>query len=981
MDISLTKRALAPIITAIILIVIGTIVVIGMLSWGKNFTNDALSKTTSFGNLTASDAENFIYLKDLKDGVLIFNYNPPSSIKDEITITHYKLANISGMTPIELETPITLTPNSQNIIYLDCLYAYSVTGEVKLKLITSDNKYIDLTTRDPDLICTSNGNGSPEDPIVLCSAEDLDNIRNNLSVNYILGKDIDLKCLSRESENGWLPIEGEEEAFSGSLDGKGHIISNLEINMSSTYDEYLGLFSVINESATITNLKLEDVNIYGSDISYVGSIVGYNIGEISNCYSTGTIFSGNGESGDVGGLVGYNEVQGQITESNFNGSVSGSSNIGGLVGYNYGPISASYSAGSVSGSSTIGGLVGYNSGSISVSYSTSTVSGDDYVGGLVGYNTNSITENYSTGSVSGINYIGGLVGYNSDSITENYSTSSVSGTSDVGGLVGFNEGGAEISKCYSAGAVSGTSYVGGFLGLNNSGYVYDSYWDTETSGQETSASDEVGKTTTEMKQQETFEDWDFTDIWAIQEDTTYPYLRNNTSESLPSPILSVTSNYESGEYGYLSLDIILSSEAESIYYTTNETDPTCSGTGTLYSSPITITTGTTIIKAIACQAGNGTEVNTFTYELLEPNMIYTPEDLNNIRNNLSGFYVLGADIDLNVSPYNQGEGWIPIGNDSESFSGGLDGDGYTISNLYINATEINYVGLFGMSYGATISNLYLEDVNIPGSNISYVGSIVGYSDGIITNCYSSGIISGNEGIGGLVGSNNATGQIIESGFDGEVTGTSTIGGLIGNNNGIITDSYSEGEVSGTGYNTYVGGLVGNNYGSITESYSTSTVSGTNYVGGLLGLNSGEISTSYSNGSVSGTSNVGGLIGVSSDDSVSNSYSESIVSATGDAVGGLIGMLSGSIISSCYSIGDVSGSQYVGGLIGKASEGEISDSNSSGDSSGVYNVGCLIGGVNAEGEPDIVNSTGTGLYECTGEECSEGCPIGGYFYYH
>jgi len=124
-------------------------------------------------------------------------------------------------------------------------------------------------------------------------------------------------------------------------------------------------------------------------------------------------------------------------------------------------------------------------------------------------------------NVSGSFSVGGLVSYNSGTITNCYSTGNVSGSSFVGGLVGYSDG--TITNCYSTGNVSGSSVVGGLVGYSD-GTITDSYWDNETSGQSSSTFG-TGKTTAEMKQQATFEGWDFTNIWAIEEGVTYPYLQ------------------------------------------------------------------------------------------------------------------------------------------------------------------------------------------------------------------------------------------------------------------------------------------------------------------------------------------------------------------------------------------------------------------------------------------------------------------------
>ena len=117
---------------------------------------------------------------------------------------------------------------------------------------------------------------------------------------------------------------------------------------------------------------------------------------------------------------------------------------------------------------------------------------------------------------------GGLIGVCKSSVTNCYVTGSVNGSSgNAGGLIGYNE--ATITNCYSAAAVSG-AIPGGLVSVNSGGIYNDCFWDTETSGQATSAGG-TGKTTAEMKQQATFTNWDFTDIWEITKGITYPFLR------------------------------------------------------------------------------------------------------------------------------------------------------------------------------------------------------------------------------------------------------------------------------------------------------------------------------------------------------------------------------------------------------------------------------------------------------------------------
>jgi len=166
------------------------------------------------------------------------------------------------------------------------------------------------------------------------------------------------------------------------------------------------------------------------------------------------------------------------------------------------------------------GLINVNiTGSSDISWSRT--------GGLVGDNKYAqIRDCYSTGNVSGGYRVGGLVGSNSGDgidtgwITDCYSTCSVNGQS-VGGLTAANRYG-KITNCYSTGNVSG-DYTGG-LASNNSGQDNNNFWDTETSGQTTSAM-ASRKTTAEMKQEATFTNWDFDNVWDIRENITYPFLR------------------------------------------------------------------------------------------------------------------------------------------------------------------------------------------------------------------------------------------------------------------------------------------------------------------------------------------------------------------------------------------------------------------------------------------------------------------------
>jgi hypothetical protein len=215
-------------------------------------------------------------------------------------------------------------------------------------------------------------------------------------------------------------------------------------------------------------------------------------------------------------------------------------------------------------------------------------------------------------------------------------------------------------------------------------------------------------------------------------------------------------------------------------------------------------------------------------------------DLDSIRDNLIGSHTLMNDLDSTTPGYeelasptaNEGKGWQPIGTWTLSaFTGSFDGRGYDIRNLFINRPNESPVGLFGFTgEGGVIKDISLVNTTVTG--YYYVGGLVGYNNGIVTDSYTTGNVSGIVGmVGGLVGKNTDT--VVRSYSTASVSGVVNVGGLVGDNwDGTVSNSYSIGNVIGS---SCVGGLVAyNNRGTITDSYSTSSVTGGEEVGGLVG---------------------------------------------------------------------------------------------------------------------------------------------------
>ena len=200
--------------------------------------------------------------------------------------------------------------------------------------------------------------------------------------------------------------------------------------------------------------------------------------------------------------------------------------------------------------------------------------------------------------------------------------------------------------------------------------------------------------------------------------------------------------------------------------------------------------------------------------------------------------------------WNDGEGWAPIGDDfGVAFESFFDGGGHTISNLYIDRRDAEYVGLFGntghsgsnyfVGLNNNIRDLALVNVDVQGG--SDTGGLVGSNGLVIAACSVTGVVSGSLNVGGLVG-DNFSGTVIASYSTASVAGGPRTGGLVGSNfSGTIIASYSIGSVS----NDFgdVGGLVGSNFadrGTTRDSYWDTQTSGQSESDGGEGKTTSEL---------------------------------------------------------------------------------------------------------------------------------------------
>ena len=567
------------------------------------------------------------------------------------------------------------------------------------------------------------------------------------------------------------------------------------------------------------------------------------------------------------------------------------------------------------------GLFGYvgSSGKVQNLTVSGSVSGNNYVGGVVGQNGGRITDCAFTGSVSGNRSVGGVVGDNcGGSVTNSYNTGSVSGPdsgNSVGGVVGYNYSGGSVTNSYNTGTVTGpvsasgnnSVRAGGVVGYNSSsGIVTNCYNTGSVSGPDSGNSNQVGGVVGQNIS------GNVTDCYFLKTDDVNKDLQGIGNDSAEG-----------------AADV-------------NDLSELCQkfkdDTDTWRIHPVL---GRPVLNENK-EGGDGSPDS--PYEISTATQLENFRDLVNggeksahakLMNNIDLSSVCGPTLDDGSSV-----SWTPIGNYGHQYTGTFNGNGHTISGLYINNSTANDQGLFGRVNGGIVQNL---SVSGSVSGDWYVGGVVGYNNGgTVTGCIfsGSGSVSGNRYVGGVVGY-NSSGTVTNCAFSGTVTGI-YVGGVVGENsgsNGSVEKCHNTGSVNGS-VNS-VGGVVGNNEASVENCTNTGSVkgsAGSSNVGGVVGLNRGSVENCYNTGSVSGDWYVGGVVG-RNDGSVKNCYNTGTVTGTVDFVGGVVGQNFGGTVENCYNTGAVSGSGlYVGGVVG----------DNSGPVKNCYNTGTVSDGTTSGG---------------------------------
>ena len=397
-----------------------------------------------------------------------------------------------------------------------------------------------------------------------------------------------------------------------------------------------------------------------------------------------------------------------------------------------------------------------------------------------------------------------------------------------------------------------------------------------------------------------------------------------------------------------------------------------------------------------------------------PYIITDSHELQAMQEDLSGYYVLGNNIEASgTQQWNGGNGFIPVGTSSQ-FTGSLDGQGYTIRGLYIDDASSQRIGLFSTINGATIQNIGLSNTIITGQK--NVGSLVGVSDsstvqditvsGQVTSTgdnagllagysyndinnveadgaiqatnYAGGAIgvlqgagvedvtvsatvNGEQGIGGVIGFGFEVGNIKDVAFDGTVqSSTDWAGGITGvQKTGSIEDAQIDGTITSGGSAGGATSILYGGSGYLKDIVNNADITGQKAVGGITGQINTDIllRDSYNKGEIDGYDGVGGVTGFSEGGLVEKSYNTG--SVTGNfVVGGVVGQSRNTggipLINNSYNVGSVTGGDETGGVAGWT-DGIVENTYNLGSINGDKRVGGVIG--DSEGTVETSYSTG------------------------
>lgn len=738
----------------------------------------------------------------------------------------------------------------------------------------------------------SSGNGEVDSPYIITTAEELKWFRDEVnsgrySICAKIADNVEVIDMSTvchaadKSQNleevSWEPIGTNQ--YMGTFDGNNKTITNLYINANQKYS---GLFGYTYIS-TIKNLTFVNANVTNTN-SFTGILVGYGYGGTYQNIMTSIsceVYGGDGTGGIAGKLAGnayncvnYATVQGKEQVGGLFSSYDSSKSITACA--NYGKVTAS--------SLWVGGLVGYfKSGTIQDCANYGDVKGANCVAGMVGFVDQGKIQNvFSYGNVS------------ATMSTQNIGMAFGSGSGTTEGMVAYYSG-AKLTangkekevKAFGNGTPSEDKATGFTEAQLKSGVV------AYQLQQNASSEAKWGQNLTN--------DGDFYPVIG-SEHTVYAdnsLVNCKTHEKISG---SFTNNPSSSAIRYKHGATIhhAAANATCTVAATKEYWQ-CQDCQRIYSDSQLTVELTDVTDAEHPALGHDNNEDGYCdrcqhYVAVKPSqvngvyLIAKPYHLAWFRDYVNGTIVnegevagtthpsasamLTADIDLKNYCHAAEDGkellsWIPIGNYYNRWKGNMNGQGHTISNLYIKTAQ-NYVGLFGSTERATIQDLIfdyakVENVNTTNTNTLYTGILAGYADGVspshirgiktTNNC----TVIGQEDAGGIVGGARINLENCEN--HSSVKGTRFVGGIAGCSEKNIKRCTNYGTVENN--NSFTGGIIGYAYDTSIEdcaNYGKITSTGW-HAGGIAGQSffNKSIQNVFSYGDVTNTNDNPGII--------------------------------------------------------------------------------------------------------------------------
>ena len=754
----------------------------------------------------------------------------------------------------------------------------------------------------------SSGNGEVDSPYIITTAEELKWFRDevNRGRNNICAKiadnveviDMSTVCHAADKsqnleEVSWEPIGNTTNRYMGTFDGNNKTITNLYINANQ---EYSGLFGYTFIS-TIKNLTFVNANVTNTN-SFTGILVGYGYGGTYQNIMTSTsceVNGGDGTGGIAGKLAGnayncvnYATVQGKEQVGGLFSSYDSSTSITACA--NYGKVTAS--------SQWVGGLVGYfGSGTIQDCANYGDVKGTERVAGMAGYVYEGKIQNvFSYGNVSATNstqYIGMAFGFSSSGATEvmvaYYSGAKLTANGQEKDVKAFGNGTPSEDK---ATGFTETQLKSGFV-------AYQLH-------QNASSEAKWGQNLTN--------DGDFYPVIG-SEHTVYAdnsLVNCKTNEKISG---SFTNNPSSSAIRYQHGTTIhhAAANATCTEAATKEYWQ-CQDCQRIYSDCQLTVELTDVTDAEKPALGHNYNEDGYCdrcqhYVAVKPSeengvyLIAKPYHLAWFRDYVNGTIVdkgevagtthpsasakLTADINLTNYCHAAEDGmellsWIPVGNFDNPWKGNMDGQGHTISNLYIKTAQSN-VGLFGCIEDATIQDLIFDTAKVENVNTIYKNT---FCTGILAGFARAYVHSYPAHIKGIKTTDNCT--VIGQARTGGIVGQTNINLEICENHSSVKGRLEVGGIAGTSENINIKRCT--NYGTIVNDNFD--------IGGIIGealFTSIEDCANY--GKITSTGwHAGGIAGYTRDNSsIQNVFSYGDVTNTKDNPGIIIGYVNGTLI--------------------------------------------------------------------------------------